>query len=60
MEKITLQKHDDQWKETFLKECELLLNVLSQAIDKIHHVGSMKVLNSATIRIKTLTVQSTL
>ncbi|MBI1768377.1 MAG: GrpB family protein [Bacteroidetes bacterium] len=43
MELITLQKHNKQWKDIFLKEQELIFNALGQTIDKIHHVGSTAV-----------------
>jgi GrpB-like predicted nucleotidyltransferase (UPF0157 family) len=43
MELITLQKHDNQWKDIFLKEQELISNALGQTIDKIHHIGSTAV-----------------
>lgn len=43
MELITLQKHNNQWKDIFLKERTLIANVLRQTIDRIHHVGSTAV-----------------
>ena len=43
MELITLQKHNYQWKDIFLKEKKLLSNAFGKTIDKIHHVGSTAV-----------------
>jgi GrpB-like predicted nucleotidyltransferase (UPF0157 family) len=43
VELITLHKHDKQWTNTFEMERDLIFSVISQYIDKIHHIGSTAV-----------------
>lgn len=60
MELITLQKHDKQWKDVFLKERQLISNVLGQIIDSAHHVGSTAVPDLLAKPIIDIAVESTL
>jgi len=60
MELITLQKHDNQWKDIFLKERELISNALGQTSDRIHHVGSTAVLDLLAKSIIDIAVESKL
>lgn len=60
MEFITLQKHNEQWIDIFIKERQLIFEVLGQTIEKIHHVGSTAIPDLLAKPVIDMAVESTL
>jgi GrpB-like predicted nucleotidyltransferase (UPF0157 family) len=59
MELITLQKHDNRWKDIFLKEQELISTALGQTINRIQHVGSTAIADLLAKPIIDIAIEST-